>query len=92
VKGDEIVKPEQASVHAGMGLFVELGEPSQEEIAALKDGAGPLLQQIREAIDRCQRELGIDPLSEVVPVVLLYQEDSMVDFAQRKTGADHVTD
>jgi hypothetical protein len=58
-----------------VGLFVELGSQERKEIARLKEGKGDLARQIKTAVYQWHQELGIDPATAVVPVVLLYRRD-----------------
>ena len=72
-------QPESSSTPArqgDVGLFIELGGQGPTEIKRFKRGAGALTQQIHAAIDRWRDELGIDPDTEVVPVVMLYRRSS----------------
>ena len=62
-----------AAALSDVGLFIELGSQGRKEIARLKEGTGALSRQIKTAIDHWHKELGIDPATEVVPVVLLYR-------------------
>jgi hypothetical protein len=56
-----------------IGLLVDLGRQSREQITRLKQGEGPLTHQIQTAITSSREQLEIDPDAEIIPVVLLYR-------------------
>ena len=78
---EETDQPESSSAsparEGDVGLFIELGGQGPTAINRLKQGAGALTQQIHAAVDRWRDELGIDPNTEVVPVVMLYRRNSL---------------
>jgi hypothetical protein len=57
------------------GLFIDLGSQARRRIRRLKGGDGQLAREIQAAVDQSRQELGIDPGTEIVPVVLLYRRD-----------------
>ena len=78
---EETDQPELSSAslaqEGDVGLFIELGGQGPAAINRLKRGAGALTQQVHAAVDRWRDELGIDPNTEVVPVVMLYRRNSL---------------
>ncbi len=66
------------------GLLLEVGRQSRSQIKRLKRGRGRLTRQITDAVTQACEGLGIDPRSEVIPVVILYRrrpDDYRVSFA-----------
>lgn len=57
------------------GLFLDLGLQTRRRIKRLKRGVGRLARQIQAVADAAQKEFGIDPAVEIVPVVILYRSD-----------------
>ena len=56
-----------------IGLVVDFGEQPRRKIRRLKRGRGALTRQIQAAVEEARRDLGIQPDTEIVPVVLLYR-------------------
>jgi hypothetical protein len=56
-----------------IGLLMEMGKQCRKHIKRLKRGGGRLNAQIEAALDDARKELGIDPLAEIVPIVILYR-------------------
>jgi hypothetical protein len=56
-----------------IGLMVDFGEQRRKKIRRLKRGRGVLTRQIQAAVEEARRDLGIEPDTEIVPVVLLYR-------------------
>jgi hypothetical protein len=66
------------------GLLLELGRQRRSQIKRLKRGRGRLTRQITDAVTQACEGLGIDPRSEVIPVVILYRrrpDDYRVSYA-----------
>jgi hypothetical protein len=66
------------------GLLIELGPQSRSQIKRLKRGRGRLARQITQSVSKACEGLGMDPRTEVVPVVILYRrrrDDYRVSFA-----------
>src|SRR5262245_21405894 len=55
------------------GFRLEFGPQRRRDIKQLKRGNGPLANEIQTAVHRAREELGINPATEIVPVVLLYR-------------------
>jgi len=60
-----------------LGLIVDVGRQRRKHIKRLKRGLGRISTQVEAAADEARGELRIDPDTEIIPVVLLY------DFADR---------
>lgn len=54
------------------GLLIDVGRQRQKHVNRLKRGEGRLTREVQAALYNAREELGIDPATEIVPVVLLY--------------------
>ncbi len=55
-------------------IVVDLGKVKRKQVKRLKQGTGPLLDEVHEAVSSVHQELGDDAEGkELVPVVLLYE-------------------
>ena len=55
-------------------IVLDLGKVRRKQVKRLKQGAGPLLEEVHEAVASVHHELGAEAKAqELVPVVLLYE-------------------
>lgn len=55
-------------------IVVDLGSVSKKRIRALREGTGPLVDEIAEVLERVRAELGADAQGkQLVPVVVVYK-------------------
>jgi len=61
--------------NAAAPIVVKLGKASKKKIGRLKDGEGPLVADVLEAMAQVKAELGKEAEGkELVPVVLVYRQ------------------
>lgn len=54
-------------------VVVDLGKVKRKRIRQLKQGRGPLLDEVDHVVDTVRRNLGDDEAKEILPVVILYR-------------------
>lgn len=55
------------------GFLIDVGRQRRKHVNRLKRGEGRLAREVQAALYNAREELGIDPATEIVPVVLLYR-------------------
>jgi len=56
-----------------VGLLIDVGRQSHDQIRRLKRGNGQLAQQLQMAVLQSRKQLGLGSAAEIVPVVVLYR-------------------
>jgi hypothetical protein len=55
-------------------LFIDLGKVKRKRVRELKEGRGPLVAEVQQAVEAVRRDLGPEAEGkELLPVVVLYQ-------------------
>jgi len=61
-------------------ILIDMGRVRRKRIKQLKQGEGPLIDEVQDAVEALKKQLG-DELSDakVVPVILVYKEKKKRD-------------
>ena len=68
----DTTQPDDAPTSLPM-IVIDLGNRGRKKIKQLKEGEGPLMQEVEEAIEEVREQLGEEATDQgLLPVVLLY--------------------